>query len=195
MPSCIGIPDGHLLMTDKSKGFHSLVKDMKDPCIPPDQDTMTIEERSAIFHSVKEMPITFKQISQNILSIAISGKSNVIFSTDSYIPASVKSLERSARGRGEKRLVHGENTRRPENWKEFLSNDDNKKQLIELLMKVWCAEENIPKLQKMKVVLVYRGKAYKLKNDDGKVSASEITSLDSTLPSHSILTLCPRSRI
>ena len=148
---------------------------MKNNCIFLDLDTMNIEDRNAVFHSMKEMPITFKQICQNILTIAISRKSSVIFSTDSYIPESVKSLEKSTRDCGEKQLVHGENTYRPESWKEFLSNDNNKTQL----MKVWCAEETISILEKKKVVLVCKCKAYKLKNDNGKVSASEITSSDS----------------
>ena len=86
VPSCIGTSDGHLLKMGKSKGFHSLVKDMKNACIPPGQDTMNIEDRNAVFHSMKETPITFKPICQSIMSIAISGKLSVIFSTDSYIP-------------------------------------------------------------------------------------------------------------
>ena len=179
VPSAIGTPDGHLLKTDKSKGFHSLVKDIKDASVPSDQETMYIEDGNAIFHSMREMPRTFKQICQNILSIALSAKTNVIFSTDSYMPDSIKSLERSTHGCGEKRLVHDESTRRPENWKEFLSNDD-KTQLIELLLKVWCADENLPKIEKKNLILVCKGRAYHLKADNGKVSASEITSLDST---------------
>lgn len=180
VPSSIGTPDGHLLKTDKSKGFRTLVKDTIDAVIPPDQDTMNIEDGNAIFHSMKEVPKTYKQICQNILSISTSGKSSVIFSTDCYLPDSIKSLERSIRGLGEKRLVHGENTRRPENWTEFLSNDENKTQLIELLLRVWCSDENVPKIEKKKIILVCKGKAYELKAEDGKVSTSEITSLDST---------------
>ena len=53
------------------------------------------------------------------------------------------------------------------------------KQLIELLLKVWCADENLPKVEKKNLILVCKGKAYQLKASHGKVSASEITSLDS----------------
>ena len=126
VPSAIGTPDGHLLKTDKSKAFHSLVKDAKDASIPTEKDTMKIEDGNAIFRSMEEIPRTLKNICQNILSIALHGTSSVIFSTDSYMPNSIKSLERSTHGSGQKRLVHGENMRKPENWKEFLSNDDNK---------------------------------------------------------------------
>ena len=180
VPSAIGTPDGHLLKTDKSKAFHRLVKDMDDADVPPDKDTMNVEDGNAVFHSIKEIPKTFKQICNNILATSTSGKSSVIFSTDSYMPDSVKSLERSTRGSGEKRLIQGENTRRPENWKEFLSNDDNKTQLIELLLRVWCAEENLAKIETKKIILVCKGKAYELMSDDGKVTPTEITSLDST---------------
>ncbi|KAG1677778.1 Polycystic kidney disease protein 1-like 2 [Nymphon striatum] len=79
------------------------------------------------------------------------GKSKVVFSTDMYKDDSIKSMERRSRGCGEKRIIQGENTRRPENWKEFLSNDDNKQQLIALLLKIWSSPECSRKLQKRKL--------------------------------------------
>lgn len=180
VPSALGTPDGHLLKTDKSKGFQNLTKDTEDTYVPPDQDTMNIEDGNAIFHSLKEMPKTFKAICDSVLSIATTGKSNVIFSTDSYMQDSIKSMERSMRGCGERRLIQGENTRRPENWKEFLSNNENKEQLSVLLLKVWCNDENILKIHNKKIITVCKGKAYKLETNGGKVTALEIPSLSST---------------
>ena len=59
-------------------------------------------------------------------------KSPVIFSTDMYQDCSVKGVERNRRGCGEKLIVRGEKTRRPKDWKDFLTNDENNAQLIRL---------------------------------------------------------------
>ena len=61
---------------------------------------------------------------------------NVIFSTDMYKEDSVKAMEQGRRGEGEKCIIKGENTKRPREWKEFLTNEENKIQLISLLRKV-----------------------------------------------------------
>ena len=39
-------------------------------------------------------------------------------------------------GSGDK-LIKGANTKKPKCWKEFLSNDENKHQLIKLILNVW----------------------------------------------------------
>jgi len=43
---------------------------------------------------------------------------------------SVTSVERISRGCGEKLIVSGEKTKKPKDWNLFLTNDDNKKQLV-----------------------------------------------------------------
>ena len=64
-------------------------------------------------------------------------KSDVIFSTDMYLENSIKSMERKHRGCSEKLIVTGKNTKKPPDWKTFLANEENNKQLIELLCCVW----------------------------------------------------------
>ena len=58
----------------------------------------------------------------------------MIFSTDMYHPNSVKAVERLRRGSAAKLIVGGENTKKPKEWKSFLTNNENKKQLIEVLL-------------------------------------------------------------
>jgi hypothetical protein len=41
-------------------------------------------------------------------------------------------MERKRRGCSEKLIVTGENMKKPPDWKTFLANEENKKQLIEL---------------------------------------------------------------
>ena len=82
----------------------------------------------------------------------IPGYSDVIFSTDMYRKNSVKSLERKRRGCGEKLLLKGRSMKRPADWKSFLSNDDNKQQFTDILMRVWPDDSFSDKLKDRKVI-------------------------------------------
>ena len=66
--------------------------------------------------------------------------SDVVFSTDSYPPNSIKSMERARRGSYPKLIIKGENTRNPVDWKKFLKNDENKQQFIEVILKVFLKQ-------------------------------------------------------
>ena len=51
VPSAIGTADGFLLKTNKAKGFEFLTKGIEDADIPPDGDTLNIEDGNATFYS------------------------------------------------------------------------------------------------------------------------------------------------
>ena len=109
VPSDIATADGFLLKTNKAKGFEFLTKGIEDADIPPDGDTLNIEDGNATFYSMKEIPETFRHISEKIFDVSTARKSSVLFSTDMYQDNSVNSLERSARGSGEECIIQGEN--------------------------------------------------------------------------------------
>jgi hypothetical protein len=66
-------------------------------------------------------------------------------------------MERSSRGCGEKRIIHGENKRRPENWKEFLCSHENKEQVIRSILKVWGNDDCSEKLKDKDVIIICDG--------------------------------------
>ena len=106
---------------------------------------------------------------------------DIIFSTDQYLPDSIKSLERQRRGCGEKLLLGGGSTKRPTEWKLFLSNDENKLQLVKLLLKLWSGNEYASKLRGRKVIVICEGVAHLLFSEDGLTTKQvEIHSLRST---------------
>ena len=178
VPSSIGTPDGFLAKTDKSKGFHYLIKGIEDAEIREKSMTMYIEDGNATFYNLKQLPSTFRGISEQIFDISTSGKEHVIFSTDMYFPRSVKSQERERRGCGEKRIIKGMNTRRPESWTEFLTNEENKKQLINVIEQTWEGDDFHSKLENKSVILINAGKASMLSSgNDGEVSKTEIPCL------------------
>jgi len=82
---------------------------------------------------LKNIQENYRQISTKVFDM-IGRKGDVVSSTDQYIPESVKSMERCQRGCGEKLILRGETTKRPPDWKSFLSNDENKVQFIKLLL-------------------------------------------------------------
>ena len=89
-------------------------------------------------------------------------------------------MERQHRENSEKIILTGEATKRPVDWAGFLSNDENKAQLIKLLLKVWTSDNQAPKLKGRKVILICDGKAFRFTSVDGVHTMREdLTSLDS----------------
>ncbi|KAJ8349354.1 hypothetical protein SKAU_G00244840 [Synaphobranchus kaupii] len=68
------------------------------------------------------------------------GKHHFVFSTDCYQPDSIKAQERLRSGFTEKYIIDGPHTRKPIDFKAFLGNELNKKQLCDLLLKVQASE-------------------------------------------------------
>ena len=95
-----------------------------------------------------------------------------------YISDSIKGSERQLRGTGDKFIIHSEMTKKPADWKLFLCNDENKKQLSELLLSVWSSNELAEHLQHRYIIVVVEGKATELSSDDGHVTITEDSYLD-----------------
>ena len=180
VPYIIGLPDNFLAKTDKAKGLHYLIKDLDDANIPEDpKSCMIIEDGNAIFHYMKKIPRNFEEISEMVLKTALQ-KSPVIFSTDMYQDCSVKGVEKKRRGCGEKLIVRGEKTRRPKDWKDFLTNDENKEQLIRLLLSTSRSKLFSQKLEGHEVTLICEGRAYQFTSNGESTLSQEIASLEST---------------
>ncbi len=91
---------------------------------------------------------------------------------------SVKSQEREKGGCGEKRIIKGVNTRWPESWTEFLTNEENKRQLINVIEQTWDGDDFHSKLKNKSVILINAGKASKLSSEnESEVSKTEIPCL------------------
>ena len=98
-------------------------------------------------------------------------KKNFIFSTDSYHPDSIKTQERQRRGCGEQFILDGSATRKPKDFKAFLTNDTNKKQLCEVLLKVWGSTAAAARLDKCtNAVVIIEGAAHQLQYSNKQVN-------------------------
>jgi len=181
VPYSIGTADGYLSKTDKSKGVHHLTKEVEDATITTATQTLVVEDGNAYFHYMTEVPANFKQISHKVFDM-MQRSCDMIFSTDTYKSGSIKAMERKRRGCGEKLMIKGESTKKPADWKLFLSNDENKKQLIQLMCDVWSSADFTEKLQNRQVIFVCEGTAYLMTTSQNGRSTEkrELQALSST---------------
>ena len=85
------------------------------------------------------------------------------FSADSYHQDSIKSQERVRRGCGEKFILQGSATRKPKDFKAFLTKDKNKRRFCEVLLQVWSISAAASRLERCTdVVIIVDGIAHKL---------------------------------
>ena len=82
-------------------------------------------------------------------------------------------MESKRRGTSDKIILSDENTKRPGDWAQFLANDENKSQFVNLLLQVRSQDSQAAKLVGIKVVLVCEGKAYQLTSADGVKTGKE----------------------
>ena len=170
VPYSIGTADGFLAKNEKSKGFKYLMKDTDMATPPPqDQTLLVIEDGNALFHSMTDIPKNFSGICDKLFNM-MPHNVDVIFSTDMYKKGSVKAMERVRRGGAEKLLLQGGNTKRPADWKAFLTNDENKQQLVQVMLDTWNKDEYAARLQHREIILISEEKAYRFTSEDGKAT-------------------------
>ncbi len=180
VPYSLGTADGYLAITPKAKGFHYLTKEVNDATIPPPDVTVLIVDGNALFYCMRELPNNFKEICYKVFD-TLPKSSDIIFSTDMYNENSIKALERQRRGCSNKLIIRGELTKKPVDWKVFLTNDENKKQFVQVILKVWSTNEFAPQLKTRNVIAISEGHAFLLQTDDGRITKkTEICPLFST---------------
>ena len=77
-------------------------------------------------------------------------------------------MERRRRGSGDKLIIKGASTKKPKCWKGFLSNDENKHELIKLMLNVWQTNLTAFHLTNQSLILICKEEAFHLHNTDGK---------------------------
>ncbi|XP_033936002.1 LOW QUALITY PROTEIN: uncharacterized protein [Pseudochaenichthys georgianus] len=90
--------------------------------------TDQVGQRMALLRVLTHLPPTCGEICLQVLDQMVA-KKHFLFSTDRYHPGSIQAQESLRRGSSEKILLAGPATRKPYDFKMFLTNDDNEKQL------------------------------------------------------------------
>ena len=123
VPPSLGTADGFFYKTNKDALLPAILDDVPDNITYPD-DALSIQDENAHFHSLIDIPRIFGKLSLRILNSMVS-KNQFIFSTDSYHNSLIKSQERLRRGCSQRHIVSGPATRKPADFKLFLTNKDN----------------------------------------------------------------------
>ena len=124
---------------------------------------------------MKDVPPTKKTISQRIFG-SLPAAAETIFSKESYVDRlhSPKSAEQDRRGSGEKFIVEGLNILRPVDWKTFLTNFENKKSFIHLLLEYWSSPSMMEEIVRRPIIFIEGGQALKLACLDGVTSVEHL---------------------
>ena len=124
VPHTLHTADGFFNKTNKASVLHYLLEDDVDEVTYP-KDALYIQDGNALFHALTSLPPTFREICLRLLDQMVA-KKNFVFSTDSYHTDSIKSQERRRRGWSQQYIVEGPATRKPNDFKLFLTNEQNK---------------------------------------------------------------------
>ena len=158
---CLGTPDGFFAKTNNASMLHFIMEghDVKEHY---PKGSMFIQDGNALFPTLNNLPPKFGGICLQILD-HMTAKQNFIFSTDSYHQDSIKSQERVRRGCREQFILQESATRKPKDFKAFLTNDENKRQLCEVLLQVWSSSAAASGLERCTdVVIIVDGIAHRL---------------------------------
>jgi len=171
VPYSLGTADGYFNKTNKAVMRNYLAKQVDSSCNTEyTNDMCLIQDGNAMFHSMVDIPPTFKRIALRLLDAMIKHK-KFIFSTDCYNKYSVKAQERMRRGVSPKHLVPGPATKKPNDFKLFLCNEENKQQLCTLILQVWSSDDAFSRIKQCEsAMLSVGGKLYSFAAVGEKVS-------------------------
>ncbi|KAL8571804.1 hypothetical protein ACOMHN_053962 [Nucella lapillus] len=179
IPWSMATPDGMPAKTDKSKLMQLLEKEQVLQDLDRSKCT-SIVDGMVLLHSLTALPSTFAELADKVLR-CLPASTRVDFVADTYHPDSIKMMERIRRGQSETFLLSGPNTKVPRDWKKFLSNGENKNQLIEFLLSEWMKDCYAEKLLNKQLYVTSGTKCFRLTSMDGKCTQGHpVPELEST---------------
>ena len=151
LPWSIATPDGFLRKTAKSKLEKDLQKNVT-PAEVVDSPSVCVIDGMAIVYKIKGDQKTFGDIASHILSKALheasdSHRIDIVF--DVYKEHSIKTVERQLRRATPGSSVQYKNIKAKQQvvqWSKFLSDTDNKTNLIQFLTKEWKQDHHVKRL-------------------------------------------------
>ena len=170
VPWTLGTADGAPVKPNKSKLLHNLEGTVEFSENPVRGETVHTYTGNALLpgllQAMKEIPDTFKEVAERVFNL-LPKNQRVNFVTDSYHENSIKTFERRHHGITPTFLLSGPKTKTPRDWKSFMSNDDNKTQLIKLLLSEWKKPKYAKRICGRQLFFVCGRKCFCLSSDDG----------------------------
>ena len=105
------------------------------------ENTAYIVDLMATIRTMKEIPETFEGLAWQLIKLLPSGYKRVDIVADTCQENSIKSMERKDRGNASKILVKSAKSKTPRDFASFLSNNDNKTKMVELIFETIIKEK------------------------------------------------------
>ena len=169
-----------LAKTDKSRLRKCIERLPSKDCqlaSPPTSELIWIEDGMALFQEMKDIPVTFGKLADQILDKLLSvaskdGARRVDFVPDRYPDVSIKGGERIKRAKLRTQLIIITGRK----FRKFLSCGANKEDLVEFLLTHWqsCRPESLGEL---KLMVGHRNQCHRLQVVDGRTKVELIEEL------------------
>lgn len=182
VPLSLANPDGSLAKTTKVNLFHSL-----EPLIPMisvcSPNSPVIFDGMVLLQKIPPNLKTFGEISDYLLKKILSGSANTAyFVTDHYLPHSIKTMERNRRSMvGTIRVIPKRRDQpKPKQFQRFLTNAENKLDLIKFLVSEWSTNDRHVAVFKDKIIFItVEDKAFSIKVSRGSMKIDPVPELES----------------
>ena len=175
IPWAIATADGGMVKTNKALLMHHLEGLVPLSDNPDVDEGVHVIDGNALLQAMSHLPDTFEQFALQVFQCL--PKARVIhFVTDCYKPNSIKSLERSRRGESVQFLLGGPKTKMPSDFKSFMHNSENKKQLIKVILSEWQTDKYAMQLKGREIFYVVEEECFCLQSFDGVHTTSDAVS-------------------
>lgn len=182
VPWSLASPDGMPLKTNKATLMKALEKGyLENNDFSKLPNTTSVVDGNALFHCLNAGQDTFGDLAKQAFR-SLPQTSSVHFVTDSYKIGSIKSCERLRRGASSVHsyVLQGPATKVPRNFKEFLSNDENKKNFIRFLLSEWTKDQYSVLLKNREIYFVCEERCYLITSDNTTVNSIPVPQLFSS---------------
>lgn len=152
VPWTLATADRCPMKTDKAKLMHNVETGTVVFEKPGLRDSVyDIYDGNALLQAMTGLPDTFEELAEKVFSL-LPKTERVDFVTDTYKDVSIKGAERERRGVREQFLIKGPKTKVPRDWKAFMGNNENKKQLVKLLLTEWSKDKYAQKIKGRRIM-------------------------------------------
>ncbi|GFO29333.1 hypothetical protein PoB_005583800 [Plakobranchus ocellatus] len=185
VPWSLSSPDGLPLKTNKATLLHKLENtfncfESQDFSRQP--NTAYIIHGNALLPCLSSDPDIFRELAKQAFRSLPQTASAVHFVTDTYKTDSIKSCQclRRDASTAKSYVLQGSATKVPKNFKEFLSNDGNKKGLISFLCAEWASDAYAHLLMNKEFFFVNEEMCELLTGNQGSVNSIPVPDLYSS---------------
>ena len=174
VPFSLATADGMPSKTEKAKLMHVIEAGTEPANKPSESGTVYVYDGTANLQALpKSKPDTFEKLTLMVFYL-LPKTARVDFVTDTYLSNSIKSFKCKKGGSSPTFLLSGPKTKTPKDWNRFMSNDDNKTQLIKLLLHEWQKDTYANRLVGKKLFFVCGEECFCLSSKDGESVTKEL---------------------